>query len=230
MCLWAFSWRSKKTQILPECPTPARCVQTLWILQGIPDSTRQLCWHNQIPPSVPVLGWAHLLYGSALSNGSCDTWLPSRHLLWHLWSSLGWIPWVSMERGPDTSLRSRTASAKPRTSLFRLPAELPENQNKAFSWSLKRVFHSLILWTGWNRWQYPSWLLPSKMRSPSETWHCHFQNKFWLKGESVSHRTKQVFQHTAVGNYNCLRLHLQQNGEGNFCKLLVYPVVIIKAD
>lgn len=101
---------------------------------------RQLCWHNQISPLGPVLRWAHLLYGSALSNGSWDTWLPSRHWLWHLWCSLGWVPWVSVERGPDASLRSRTASAKPRTSLFRLPDELPENQNNAFPWNFEMCF------------------------------------------------------------------------------------------
>lgn len=87
---------------------------------------------QQNPPLAPVLGWAHLLFRSALSNGSWDTWAPSRHLLWHLWCSWAqslkspWIevlthPWEAEQHQQNTNFFVQTpgwAAWKPEQCFF----------------------------------------------------------------------------------------------------------------
>lgn len=80
----------------PPAGGPKRCSSSLSPLTDITGSAGQPEEHqtaefqHQIPPSMPILGWASRSVGP---NGSWDTWLASGHLLWHLWCPLGWVPW-----------------------------------------------------------------------------------------------------------------------------------------
>lgn len=172
-----------RAQILPVITNSCQLGADTAVSVQLP---KQLCLCNQIPPFMPLLEWAnHCVYLFTLTG--VETHLSLEYMLGG--ESLRAI----MEIGPDASLQGELHEWNP--ELFcaeKLPAEPRNNQNDGFSWTSKCVFLSLVLWTDWNRWQYPPWLLPSKMRSPLETWHCHFQNKFWLKGESLIRRRKQA--------------------------------------